>query len=149
MNTITRDEMERRKQFLKRYKRNCALVARLENRLVRLDEKLYAVRSVVISDMPRGGAARELSDIISDKEELENRINKLAAAGRTYRAEILSLIDKLDDPRYAEVLEAFFIDCKDFGQIAESMGYTERHVIKIYSNAIILLPFNDSTMTDK
>ena len=138
--------MERRKHFLKRYKRNCALVNRLENRLVELDERLYSVRSITITDMPRGGASRELSDIISDKQELEDRINRLVSVGREYRAQILALIDRLDDPRYAEVLEAFFIDCKDFEQIAEGMGYTERHVIKIYSRAIMALSFPEDSI---
>ena len=149
MDDKTRRELERRKQYLKRYKRNCTLVNRLEKRLVELDERLYAVRSVVISDMPRGGAARELSDIISDKQELEERINRLVTNGRKYRTEILELIDKLDNSNYAEVLEAFFIDCKDFGQIAEGMGYTERYVIKLYSLAILALSFEDSNGSPK
>jgi len=149
MDDITRRELERRKQFLKRYKRNCSLVNRLEKRLVELDEKLYSVRSVVITDMPRGGTPREISDILSDKQELEARINRLANIGRGYRAEILSLIDELDNAGYAEVLEAFFVECKDFGQIAEGMGYTERYVIKLYSSAIMALRFEDTNETPR
>ena len=61
--------------------------------------------------------------------------------GRTYKGEILEKIDELEDPRYAEILEAFFIDLKGFEEIGENMGYTTRHVIRLYSEAIASMSF--------
>lgn len=141
MTDIDIPEIERRKRYLKRYKKNNALIDRLENKLSMLDERIYSLRSPIISDMPKGGAKITNEDLIAEKKELEDRINRLLLKGRTYKGEILEKIDELEDPRYAEILEAFFIDLKGFEEIGENMGYTTRHVIRLYSEAIASMSF--------
>lgn len=133
------DPLIARKKFLKRYRRNNALIDRLEIKLQELDARIYSLKSPIISDMPKGGKTVEVSDLISEKMDLEKRINRLVKKGRIYRDDILDQIDELEDPRHATVLEAFFIECKDFDTIAEENGYTKRHVIRLYSEAIRLL----------
>ena len=59
------------------------------------------------------------------------------------RREICEEIDSLEDPRFSEVLEMFFIDCMEFDDIAEELGYSERHVISLYSEAIEILSLKD------
>lgn len=139
MGNITLQELERRKRYLKRYRKNRALIDRLKDKVEALNGRIYNLRSPVISDMPRGGKGVEVSDLIADREELGRRIEKLERKGKEIKSEILEHIDDLDDPRYAEVLESFFIDCKDFWQIAEEMDYTERHIIRLYSEGILAL----------
>ena len=58
------------------------------------------------------------------------------------RRETLDIIDELEDPRYAEVLESFLIDDMTFKEIADDMDYTERHVIRLYSEAIDAVTLN-------
>jgi DNA-directed RNA polymerase specialized sigma subunit len=48
-------------------------------------------------------------------------------------------IDELDDPLYVEILESFFIDCKTIPEIAEELDYSERHIARKYSEAIVRL----------
>jgi uncharacterized coiled-coil DUF342 family protein len=132
-------EMDREKRYLKRYRRNAALVDRLKNKLRDLDQRIYTLRSPTVSDMPRGGVPIMIDDLVADKADLEERIKRLTSKGRDLKTEITALIDSLDDVRYAEILEAFFIDCMDFDEIANEMGYTERHVIRLYSEGILAL----------
>lgn len=134
-------ELDKRKKYLKQYKKTKALVERLEKKLYSLDERIYSVKSPIVSDMPRGGVPVELVDLLSDKEELEARINRLNQKARRYKIEITDKIDELEDVRYAEILEAFFIDFKTFDEIADEKGYHTRHVIRLYSEAILALPF--------
>ena len=129
-------DLERKKRYLKRYKKNLALISRLENKLAELNERIYNIRSPSLSAMPKGSKPVELSDLISDKAELEARIKRLRIKGKKLKVETLEIIDDLDDVRYAEILESFFIDCKSFEEISEDMGYTTRWIIKIYSEAI-------------
>lgn len=128
--------IEREKKFLKRYKRNKAMIDRLKGKLSALESRIYTVRSPNLSGMPRGGDPVTAADLLSDKQELEDRIKRLTDKGHVYRSEILARIDELDDPRYADVLEAFFIDCKNFDEIADEIGFTERHVIRLYSAGV-------------
>lgn len=139
MNDETVQELERKKRFLKRYRKNEALIARLKSKLAFTNDRIYGLRASSLSGMPRGGEPITLEDLVADKQELEARIDRLSEKGRKLRAEILERIDDLDDPRYAEILESFFIDCKDFETIAEEIGFTERHVIRLYSEGILAL----------
>lgn len=133
------DPLIARKKFLKRYKKNNANIDRLECKLLELNSRIYNLKSPILSDMPKGGKTIEVSDLISEKVDLEKRIKRLVIKGDLYKGEILDQIDELEDPRHAAILEAFFIELKDFDQIAEEYGYTRRHVIRLYSAAIKML----------
>lgn len=135
-------EHERKKRYLKRYKRNGILIDRLENKLRALEARIQGVRSPSLSGMPRGGKPVTREDLIADKVDLERRIERLKGKGEDIRRETLDLIDELEDARYAEVLESFLIDDMTFREIAEDMDYTERHVIRLYSEAIDAITLN-------
>ena len=144
MDDHTVQEIEKRKKkSLKRYRKNLACIKRLEEKLVILDERITAVKSPSLSGMPRGGTPVTLADLVSDKVNLEKRIERLKVKGKKLKSEIYEEIDSLEDPRYCEVLEAHFIEGLTFESIAEEMGYTERHVYTLYSEAISLLAISD------
>lgn len=139
METDTLLEWERKKRYLKRYRKNNALVNRLMRKLEILDIKMQSLKSPSLSGMPRGGDPVTLAALVADKVDLEKRIEKLKRKGEPMRAELLDMIDELEEVRYAEVLESFFVDCKDFPEIADEMGYTIRHVKRLYSEGLYLL----------
>lgn len=139
MEDLNKSDLDRKKRFFKRYKKNLALIERLEEKLYTLDERISGIKSPTWSDVPKGGVPVTTLDLLADKAELENRINRLVAKGKILKSEIVDKIDELDDIRYAEVLEAFFIDCKDFDTIADESGYTTRHVIRLYSEALSII----------
>ena len=132
-------EIGKKKRSLKRYKKNNACIDRLEEKLLLLDEKIKSVKSPNYSGMPRGGTPVTVEELISDKIELEERIERLKGKSKNLKHEILEEIDTLEDPRYCEVLESFFIDNKTLENIAEDGGYTIRHVYRLYSEAIKVL----------
>lgn len=129
-------DLERKKRYLKRYKKNLALIERLENKLADLNERIYKIKSPTFSGMPRGSIPVDVADLISDRDELKERIDRLKSKGKTLKVETLEIIDELDDVRYAEILESFLIDCKSLEDISEDMGYTVRHVTRLYSEAL-------------
>lgn len=136
--------IEKKKRFLKRYKRNLACINRLTTKLQVLDEKIKSVKSPNYSGMPKGGLPVTIDELLSDKSDLEKRIDKLKAKKCDLKNKVFDEIDTLEDDRYVEVLESFFINCKSFADIAEDMGYQERHVIRLYSQAIRELVANDT-----
>lgn len=125
-----------KKRFLRRYRNNLACITRLEAKLVILDERITSIKSTNLSGMPRGGIPVTLDDLLADKDDLERRIKKLKAKSRDLKRSVYEAIDSIEDPRYCEVLEAHFIECLDFDDIADQMGYTERHVYTLYAEAI-------------
>lgn len=125
-----------KKRSLKRYRKNIACIDRLEDKLRSLNDRLTAVRSPNLDGMPRGGAPIDINDLISDKIDLEERIQRLKAKSRDLKKAVCEEIDSLEDTRYCEILEAHFIDGFTFEEIAEETGYTERHVYTLYAEAI-------------
>lgn len=136
-------QIERKKRSLKRYKKNLACIERLEAKLDQINDRMISVRSPNLSGMPRGGTPVTLADLISEKDELEERIKRLKDKSKKLRGEILDEIDSLEDTRYCDVLEGFFIDCLSLEAIAEEMGYTDRHVYRLYSEGVTKLALSD------
>jgi DNA-directed RNA polymerase specialized sigma subunit len=128
--------IEKKKKYLKRYKKNMACIDRLKIKLHNLDDKIKSIKSPNYSGMPKGGQPVTLEELLSDKLDLEKRIDRLSNKKASLKNKVLEEIDNLEDDRYVEVLESFFIDCKTHAEIAEDMGYQERHVIRLYSEAI-------------
>ena len=129
----------RKKRFLRRYRKNLACIDRLEKKLALLNERITSIKSPNFSGMPRGGVPVTIDDLMSDKMDLEDRIKRLKAKSRSIKSAVCEEIDSLEDPRYCEILEAHFIDGQSFEDIAEELGYTERRVIALYSEAIGIL----------
>ena len=139
---LEKSETDRKKKFLKRYRKNKALIDRLEDKIRLLDERLVKIKSPTFSDLPKGGnpvVTRE--DLLDEKRDLEIRVNRLKLKGKNIKLEITDVIDKIEDPRYAEVLELFLINCKSFDEIALECGYTKRHIERLYKEAIKAVPY--------
>lgn len=144
METQDIQEMKKKKRSLKRYRINRACIVRLEDKLSLLEERIRSVKSPNYSGMPRGGTPVTIEELLSDKVDLEKRITRLKDKNRKIKDQILEEIDSLEDPRYCEVLEAYFVDCKSIGDIAEDMGYTETHIYNLYREAITELTLSNS-----
>lgn len=138
-------EVKKKKRSLKRYRNNLACIGRLEEKLTLLDERIKSVKSPNYSGMPRGGTPVTIEELISDKVDLEKRIKRLKDKGKKLKDQILEEIDSLEDLRYCEVLEAYFIECMSISEIAEEMGYTDRYIYDLYKNAVQELTFNITT----
>ena len=138
-------EIKKKKRSLKRYRNNLACIGRLEEKLTLLDERIKSVKSPNYSGMPRGGTPITIEELLSDKVDLEERIERLKKKKIRLKREILEEIDSLEDPRYCEVLEAYFIECMSISEIAEEMGYTDRYIYDLYKSAVEKLTFNITT----
>ena len=129
-------DWDQKKRYLARYKKNLALIDRLNKKINRLDERSESLKSPNYSGMPRGGTPVTSYDIKDEKVDLEKRVQKLKDKGEVLKEEIIDAIDTLEDPRYADVLEYFFIDCMDLSEIADIMDYSVRHIKTLYSDGI-------------
>ncbi|MEE3428408.1 MAG: hypothetical protein VZQ55_05525 [Ruminococcus sp.] len=138
-NQVTEDEIEKKKRSLKRYKKNQLKINRLVNKLNDLIDRIESVKSPNLSGMPRGGTPTTLDELMANKIEYEERIKSLKRKGKELRKEILAEIDLLDDVRYCEILEAFFIDLQTLEDIAANNNYSKRQVDRLYSKGIIAL----------
>lgn len=124
------ERFEKQKEFLNRYKVEMKKIARLQEKLISVESSLNTVNQ------------EDKNNLEIEKRELERRILNLANRAQLIKSEIHDRIDAIDNSKalenikFAEVLEQFFLSEKTFAQIAESMNYTERYVIRLYSAAV-------------
>ena len=136
METEEIQEIEKKKRYLKRFKKNKMCIERLEEKLYLLDQKITSVKTPNYSGMPRGGVPVTMTDLVAEKAELEERISRLKNKGNKLKHEILEEIDTLEDYRHVEILESFFIDCLSLEDIADEQDYNIRHVYRLYSEGV-------------
>lgn len=132
-------EIENKKIWFRRYGKLLQAEERLKNKLETLEERLRGVRSPNYEGMPRGGRPVTMEDIIVDKAELETRIDKAHARSIQCKRDILEVVDSLEDPRHADILELYFIGCESMDQIAEDLGYNTRSIYRLYADALALV----------
>ena len=70
------------------------------------------------------------------KEQLENRFKREIKQASKKRSEIYELIDGLDNPKQAEVLDQYFIQQKTLEAIAKDMHYSISYIIKLYRQGV-------------
>lgn len=136
---VADSEKQIKKDYLKKYTRTINKVSHLNYKLMEIDRSLSSVKSQQISDMPRGGQALSLDDLLIRKEETQSRIDAVSTESISIRREIVKKIDELEDYRHIAVLEAFFIDDMTLDEIAEKEGYSLRHTTRLYSEGLKLL----------
>lgn len=133
---IQDEEVQRKKNYFRRYRKSKEQIARLESKYNALVDRMEKVKTSTYTDQPRGGVPVTIDEMISDKMGLEERIKKLYIRSLNIKRELLAVIDSLEDSKYSEILESYFIDLWDFETIADNMGYNTRHIIRLYSNAL-------------
>lgn len=136
-----KEGVRQNKKFLSRYRRYMQRVEKLENKLFQIDCDLQGLKTKNITDMPRGGHPLTTDDLLAKKEELEHRINNLVLKSKQIKFEIFDCIDSLEDDRFAEVLECYFIDRMSLEDIADRKGYSLRHVGYLYAKGIEKVDF--------
>ncbi|MBO5870803.1 MAG: DUF1492 domain-containing protein [Clostridia bacterium] len=114
--------------FLNGYRWAIEKIDVLEERLARLDDRLYAMRRSIISDMPKGGKGKDTVDLIGDKEELSNDINEKLKEAYEKKRQIENAIDSMDDDRLSVILSLKYIDGLTLEEIASKLHYSNSHM---------------------
>ena len=130
---------ETKKHWFRKYNRLLQVEDRLVNKLKELDQRIQGIRSPNYSGMPRGGTAVTIVDLLADKESLENRIKRIHSKVIKCKREILDVIDTIENPTHAYIMEAHFIQLESMEDIAQSLNYTTTYVYRLFSKAIDLV----------
>lgn len=126
------------RDYLMRYRDVYAKIDRLEDRLYFLDTRLEKLSSPRITGMPKSTSSNAdiRDDLIMQKDEVTERINKQNVKRMKLRKEICNVIDDLDDTQEARVLELYFIDGMTKQEIADYLVFDLRWIKQLYSRGI-------------
>lgn len=128
------NELERQEKidYLKSYRWIEAEIIDDEERLARLDARLYTPGAVKISDMPRGGQAVTMESLVAEKLELQERINVKNARRRA----ILQSIESMRSERDRRILKLRFVDGMTHEEVAERINYSVMQTRRYYEAAL-------------
>lgn len=99
----------------------------LEERAVRLENKLYSIKAVNLEESDTGGVKRTLVDNLHDLERYKLKMN-----------EILELINSDDNAKENMLLKYKYVEGVSISDIAHDnlMGYSHTQLKRIHSRAI-------------
>lgn len=123
-------------KFLNSYRWTLEKIDVLEDRLARIDDKLYSMRRSIISDMPKGGKGKDTVDLIGDKEEIKNDINNRLTEAYDKKRIIENAIDSMDNDRLSVILSLKYIDGLTLEDIADKLHYSNSHMGVLHRQAL-------------
>ena len=129
---MTDQERNAKIKYLESYKWLNAEIEDDEERLARLDARLYDAPIKKISDMPRGGQPVTIDSLVNQKIELQKQINEKCAQ----RKAIIDRIESLRDHRDRRILKLEFIDDLTHEQVAERINYSVAQTRRYYEAAL-------------
>lgn len=129
---MTEQERNAKIEYLKSYRWIEAEIRDDEERLAHMDARLYGPPCSTVSDMPRGGQAKGLDQLVAERLELKDRINEKCARKR----EILRAIESMPNERDRRILKLEFIDDLTHEQTAERINYSVMQTRRFYNTAL-------------
>lgn len=127
------------KKVLIQYKKAIYMVRDLSDQIAEQDSKMKTIKSPNYNGMPRGGTPYTLDDAIADKEELISRKLKFERIAKQKKEIVQTYIDTVMSVRHNRFLTLYYIKLYDVPEIAQREGYTERHVWRIYQEALSMV----------
>lgn len=128
-------ENEMKKEYLRGYRRHVRKLSRIEAELEELRTMKMAI-SVNNDGMPHGSGQSDMSGYAAELDQLErNLIRERDQRFKGYR-EISERISKMKSENERDVLFYRYIKGLAWWEIAEKMGYSERHITRIHGEAL-------------
>ena len=128
-------ENEKKKDYLWGYQRALRKQKELEEEIcqLRLDTM---VPSLIQDGMPHGSGGGDLSGYMAKVDELLNELDKLATETINLRREISQKIEWVENETENTVLRYRYILKKSFLEIANNMGYSYDHILRVHGEAL-------------
>ena len=126
------------KQYLQQYLWCVQEQKRLESRIAAVREEMEGIRSIIVSDMPKGGGRdnERLEKLIDLKQDLINEYHEQIKQGHIVMTNIETALHKLSDERFRTLLSLRYLDGHSWEYIAEYMRYDERHIYRMHGWAL-------------
>ena len=124
------------KEFLRLARGADRRIDRATERVERLRARLEAGRLSQLTGMPRGGSSdwTETADKLIELEQIVNaRVREMCKVKRL----AMEAIEAVEEMRYREVLELYYLDGYTWEQVAEQMEMSDRHVKRLHGKALL------------
>jgi len=129
-------ENDKKKEYLKSYKKLCDKLKSLEDQLQSLREVEQSAKIKRLSDMPKAHMQTDLSDIMVKIEAIYTKIVRLRSECLEKKLEIESRIADMPDGIEADILRKRYLEFKSWEEICVELNYSWRQIHYIHSGAL-------------
>lgn len=132
----SRAERQKKIDYLNGYYWTLQSIKLTKEKIAQRSNRLYGVRSPIISDMPRGGKGKDLVDKIDEKDEAIAELQRRLDRSEKKKLEIETVIRAVGNERYIMLLELAYIDNLSLDQVAEAMSLSYSRITKLHGLAL-------------
>lgn len=130
-----KDENERKKEYLWEYRKHGMKIKRISSEIEEIRSMLL-YPSIQNDGMPHGSNQSDLSDYAAKLTEKEEALYLEGVEQVKTHKDIDYRINQMENEDERDVLFYRYIKNKRWWEIAELMGYSERHITRIHGNAL-------------
>lgn len=128
-------ENDKKRKYLRKYRKHERNIRRIESEIEEIRSmKLYP--SMNNDGMPHGVNQKDLSNYAAELLTKENELYHEGVEQVKAYKDITYRINQMEDENERDVLYYYYIKAKNWWEIADLLGYTERHVKRIHGNAL-------------
>lgn len=130
-----KDSNDRKKEYLRKYRESVRMIKRIESELTEL-RAMKAGTAINYDGMPSGTRQSDLSDYAAELDYLERKLVHERYKRIDRYQDIERRIKDLESQNESDVLFYRYIKGLDWWEVAEKMGYSERHITRLHGKAL-------------
>lgn len=127
---------EKKKEYLNSYKNLCIKLNSLEEQLESLREVEQSAKIQELSDMPRSGKQKDLSDYIVKLDRILSKVIRTKQECLDRKLDIENHIADITDGVESAILHKRYIEFKHWEEICIEVGYCWRQTHYLHSKAL-------------
>lgn len=124
------------KDYLKDIRKLDLEIQTLQEQISLLRENAEGLRAMELSDMPKGGKGKDLSDYVAEIADLQMVCVQHVSELIMKKQEAIERIMSIDGSELRNVLLLRYIQCKEWDEIADMLQYNLRTIFRLHGEAL-------------
>ena len=124
------------KDYLKDIRKLDLEIQTLQEQISLLRKNAEGLRAMELSDMPKGGKGKDLSDYVAEIADLQMVCVQHVSELIMKKQEAIERIMGIDGSELRNVLLLRYIQCKEWDEIADKLQYNLRTIFRLHGEAL-------------
>ena len=124
------------KDYLKDIRKLDLEIQTLQEQISLLRKNAEGLRAMELSDMPKGGKGKDLSDYVAEIADLQVVCVQHVSELIMKKQEAIERIMSIDGSELRNVLLLRYIQCKEWDEIADKLQYNLRTIFRLHGEAL-------------
>ena len=124
------------KDYLKDIRKLDLEIQTLQEQISLLRKNAEGLRAMELSDMPKGGKGKDLSDYVAEIADLQMVYVRHVSELIMKKQEAIERIMGIDGSELRNVLLLRYIQCKEWDEIADKLQYNLRTIFRLHGEAL-------------